>query len=175
MQPLVFLYKSGSRRNFKMRFGLFLTTLTAHFLGSLIQKFPAVTLWRPLEHMSVAIFFIKFCKNHRFSSIARKKPFISEREQVTFCTYLQAGQKSISTLVDVSSWFLDISENYSVILQFRTWRYKIYYKQPYSFFADISKTFVRTRKCSADFVQAEQIIINNRIFHVSSSNRVISV
>lgn len=36
------------------------STQSAHFGGSSIDKFPAVTLWRPLQQMSVETILYKF-------------------------------------------------------------------------------------------------------------------
>jgi len=44
-----------------MRFDLFLGgTQSAHYGGSPIEKFPVVTLWRPLQQMSVETILYKF-------------------------------------------------------------------------------------------------------------------
>jgi len=55
--PPFFLNNFGSRRNLEVRFYLF---LGAHYGGSPIEKFPVVTLWRPLQQMSVETILYKF-------------------------------------------------------------------------------------------------------------------
>jgi len=62
--PPFFLNNFGSRRHLEVRFHQFLGVYSsdnyAHYGGSPIEKFPVVTLWRPLQQMSVETILNKF-------------------------------------------------------------------------------------------------------------------
>jgi len=58
--PPFFLINFGSRKNLEKSFHLFLGVLNPHYGGSPKEKFVVVTLWRPLQQISVKNILNKF-------------------------------------------------------------------------------------------------------------------